>query len=913
MDSTRWINIKELFMTAFDLFGDERSVFLDTCDADLRPEVERLLRADLDAGGFINEPAVVDLGLAEEQMLDQYIGQQIDSYKIVKEIGHGGMGTVYLANRADASFDKQVALKLIKRGMDTNAVLKRFVMERRILAQLQHRFIANLLDGGSTADGLPYFVMEHVEGLPITKFCDSHELSINERLELFRKVCSAISYAHQNLIVHRDIKPSNIMVTEDGIPKLLDFGIAKLLHSDWALDTNEATATMFRVLTPEYASPEQMRGAPVTTTSDVYSLGVVLYELLCGTRPFKLEGRMPEEVAQIVLTEEPIRPSSVVSSESRVQGPKSKVLTDENNEPPTTNDAQPANPKSKIHDPKSLRGDLDNIILKALAKEPERRYQFVEELSEDLRRHLAGLPVTATADSFGYRMAKFVKRHRSAVIAGGVIVLILLTATAVTSWQAMVARRERDRADQRFNQVRKLAHTVLFDYHDGVAELAGSTPIREKMVKDALEYLDNLANESAGDPDLQRELVAAYQKVGDVQGNPYLANLGNPDGSIDSYRKGLAILEALPLTDANNAQTRVYLAQSYEKIGDILWAKGESAESQTNYRQALSISEELMTENALPDAYSFVSLYNRIGQTEEQAGDLDTALQSYQTSLNKGQNLSAAEPDNVKYRRSVSVGYAKIGDVFYQKHDYKAAAENFQESLPILQALSDNEPNSTSLRRTLGLIEARVALAEMESGNYSQAIEQNRRSIEIQMAIIAVDPNNLQIQYDLADTVGNLGECYGRMGDMRRATENFKKAHSTFKQLLAKNPTYAQAHSHFANSYLTFARVLLKSGDASNALENYRQALQLLENEPYKSDSTEKLAEIYEGIADASVSLSKSVGSLGEAKTMYQKSLDALQELQLKGKLNPDNVDKLNEIPQKIAKCETALARVQRQ
>ena len=428
MDSTRWIKIKELFMTAFDLPDDERAAFLNTCDADLRPEVERLLRAEIDAGEFINEPAVVSLGLAEEQGLDPYIGQQIDSYKIVKEIGHGGMGTVYLASRADASFDKQVALKLIKRGMDTNAVLKRFVMERRILAQLQHRFIANLLDGGSTPDGLPYFVMEHVEGLPITKFCDSQELSIDERLELFRKVCSAMSYAHQNLVIHRDIKPSNIMVTSDGVPKLLDFGIAKLLHPDWSLDTNEATATMFRVLTPEYASPEQMRGGSITTTSDVYSLGVVLYELLCGMRPFKLEGRMAEEAAQIVRTEEPVKPSSAVSG--RLRAP---IVgnTGENPQPKTSDENKSTtfrNPQSAI---RNLKGDLDNIILKALAKEPERRYQSVQELSEDIRRHLAGLPVTATADSLGYRMAKFVKRHRTAVVAAGAVLLILLAATAV--------------------------------------------------------------------------------------------------------------------------------------------------------------------------------------------------------------------------------------------------------------------------------------------------------------------------------------------------------------------------------------------------------------------------------------------------------------------------------------------------
>ena len=908
MDSTRWIRIKELFMTAYDLPDESRTEFIERCDADLRPEVEKLLRAEIEADQFINEPAVIDVGLADEHPVDTYLGKHIDSYKIIKEIGHGGMGTVYLANRADKSFEKSVAVKLVKRGMDTNAVLKRFVMERQILAQLEHPNIASLLDGGSTTDGLPYFVMEYVEGLPITKFCDAHELSIDERLDLFIKVCTAISYAHQNLVVHRDIKPSNIIVTNDGTPKLLDFGIAKLLHPEWSLDTNEATATMFRVMTPEYASPEQIQGLPITTASDVYSLGVVLYELLCGERPFKLEGRMPEEAAQIVLTEEPVRPSSVVISHSSLV-----KNTSDNNGQMTKDEGQVTkfrNPQSAI---RNLKGDLDNIILKALAKEPERRYQSVQEFSEDIRRHLEGLPVTATADTVSYRLAKFVKRYRTAAIAGCVIVLTLLAATAVTSWQAIVARRERDRADQRFSQVRKLAHTVLFDYHDGIAELAGSTPIREKMVKDALEYLDNLAGESAGDADLQRELAAAYQKVGDVQGNPYLANLGNPDGALESYRKGLAILEALPLTDANNAQTRFDLAKSHEKIGDILWAKGESAESQAEYRRALSIYEKLSSANDLSDPANIARLHDRIGQTEEQVGDFDGALASYQSALNKSQDLVATEPENPKYRRAVAVGYAKIGDIYYQKRDYKAASEHFQKSLPILQNLSANEPANTTLRRNLGLIYARVALAEMEAGNYSESIKYNLQAIDIQKQIVAADPNNLQIQFDLADVLANLGECFGRMGNLATATENFREAISISRQSLAKNPAYAHGVTNFANTYSTFAKILLKNGDVAKALENYRQALKLLDDEPFKSESTEKLAEIYEGMADASVSLNKSAGSLGEAKAMYQKSLDALLELQQKGKLNPDNTDKLNEIPLKIAKCETALPKAHRQ
>ena len=249
MKTDEWQKLKEVFNAAIDLPENERESFLEKQDANLREKVAKLINANENANDFIVESAFVDVGLVDEDETDLYIGKQIDDYKILEEIGAGGMGTVYLASRSDESFNKKVAIKLIKRGMDTAAVLKRFVMERKILASLENPNIASLLDGGSTADGLPYLVMEYIEGNPITKFCDSHNLSIEERLALFRKVCAAISYAHQNLVVHRDIKPSNILVTSDGTPKLLDFGIAKLLHPDWSLGANEATATMFRLMT----------------------------------------------------------------------------------------------------------------------------------------------------------------------------------------------------------------------------------------------------------------------------------------------------------------------------------------------------------------------------------------------------------------------------------------------------------------------------------------------------------------------------------------------------------------------------------------------------------------------------------------------------------------------------------------
>ena len=350
--------------------------------------------------------------------------KQIGNYKIVREIGRGGMGAVYLAERED--FRQMVALKVIKRGMDTDEIVKRFRRERQVLASLNHRFIARLLDGGTTEKDLPFFVMEYVEGLPITEFCDRKKLNIEQRLELFRKVCSAVAYAHQNLIVHRDLKPSNILVTENGEPKLLDFGISKLLASDTFFDTTvEQTAEYLRLMTPEYASPEQIRGERITTASDIYSLGVLLYELLSGHRPLKLKNRPTGEIIKIISEREPSAPSTAaLTAEEVIKGDTKEILS-----PETIADARGDKPERLK---RKLSGDLDNIVLMSLRKEPDFRYESVEQFSEDLRRHLEGLPVLARPGGFGYRAEKFIRRNRTTVIfASAALLAVLIAVVAV--------------------------------------------------------------------------------------------------------------------------------------------------------------------------------------------------------------------------------------------------------------------------------------------------------------------------------------------------------------------------------------------------------------------------------------------------------------------------------------------------
>src|SRR5436309_7398599 len=394
--SERWKRVEAVFEQVLELPQDQRAAFLQencTSDAEVRREVESLLNSHERAGNFIDQPS---LFFADDTLRDNgstlQAAELIGSYRIVRELGRGGMGAVYLAERADEQYKKRVAIKLIKRGMDTDAVLRHFRNERQILAGFDHPNIARLFDGGTTADGLPYFVMEYVEGLRIAQYCDRHHLSINERLQLFREVCAAVSYAHRHTVIHRDIKMSNILVTSEGTPNLLDFGIAKILHPGGGAEAL-MTMTGVRPMTPEYASPEQVRGEPVTTASDVYSLGIVLYELLVGRSPYRFTSRSPLDLAREITDTEPPRPSTSARGKDLKLDP------------------------TGIRNSKVLKGDIDNILLMALRKEPDRRYQSVEQFSEDIHRHLGNRPVLARKDTVRYRAAKFIQRNKLAVAA----------------------------------------------------------------------------------------------------------------------------------------------------------------------------------------------------------------------------------------------------------------------------------------------------------------------------------------------------------------------------------------------------------------------------------------------------------------------------------------------------------------
>ena len=534
----RWQQVKQLLDEALERPSDKRRAFVEeVCAGDelLRREVESFLEEEQQAGEFLVRPV---FSLTGDEDREPGTGQRIGPYLLIRRLGSGGMGTVYLAERADGELEQKVAIKLLKRGMDTDEIVRRFHAERQILADLSHTYVARFLDAGTSEDGLPYFVMEYVAGVSITDYCDAHVLSVADRLELFRKVCSAVGFAHQNLVVHRDLKPANILVTAEGTPKLLDFGIAKLLDEPHSFTT--VSASGIGPMTPHCASPEQVRGGLITTATDVYALGVLLYELLTGHCPYRLDKRHPDQVARAVCEEIPPKPSTAVS-------------------------------------PKSLRrqltGDLDNIVLKAIRKEPQRRFSSAEQLSEDLRRHLEGRPVHSRSDTLFYRTGKFVRRNRFQVAAAVIMTLSLLGFATVLAFQRSQVLRERDRAEE--------VTEFLVDF------LSTSDPRRSKGASRTVrEALDDGVGRLDGEPDLDPLIRATLL---DAAGRVY--------GSLALDQEArLYLQEALALRLESLGKQHVLVATSLQNLASVERRLGQREQAENLMRRAIEIQRKRFPE-----------------------------------------------------------------------------------------------------------------------------------------------------------------------------------------------------------------------------------------------------------------------------------------------------------------------------
>ncbi len=830
MDTAQWKQIKDVLADILEIEPAERQRCLDSLDLspDQRAEVESLIQFESESADLMQLSAVEFSKDFVAEDSGGLAGQEIGPYKLISELGTGGMGAVYLAERIDGKFQQKVALKLLKREMNTSALRRHFEQEREILASLDHPNIARLLDAGATDDKIPFIAMEYVDGMPIDEYCNSRRLDLNARLELFRTVCAAVDFAHRNLVIHRDLKPSNVLVTNDGIPKLLDFGISKIISNEYA-DADTATITRMGVMTPSYASPEQLRREGVTTLSDVYSLGVILFELLSGHRPFEDKEHDLREIYSAILEKEPALPSSLVAT-GAFQPPTVVEPVIPNGDNTQGDIARRTRSSETGLSSQSIRGDLDNIVLKALRKEPERRYSSAGNLSDDIHRHMQGLAVTARPNTFGYRASKFVGRNRVSVIAAAIVLLAIIAGVIATVWQTRVARAERANAEKRFNDVRKLANSYLFDVYPEIENLEGSLKAREKILINVLQYLDSLSTEAGGDLALQSELATAYEKIGDVQGALTNSSLGNIQAGLDSYAKAARLREAVYSADPSDLDAKEKLAANYYTTARTLWNNSQTAEAENAFEQSLKLRRELVA--ARPDS---VEYQNRLAVLLIDYGAIPVfnsqtqkALILFDEALPIVERLRAAQPANADFKKTQTRLLRILSKSKGSLGDYEGALRGFSLAAEISRELAKEFPNDFRVQRSVWLTESMRCELYIDKEDGRDGVGACLPTIEFPKAALEKEPENGVVAFDLAISHFNTSRAYRFANDFPKTILHAEKAIGVMSALSKKTPDNMEYRRNLAVYDTERARAQIKLRRFEEAGSTLRRVIDIM-------------------------------------------------------------------------------------
>jgi eukaryotic-like serine/threonine-protein kinase len=790
-EAPNWQQVKALLAQVLEQPPEDRQRLAEQLsggDAAMREELLSLLAAaQTDATLQALPPELVLQALQAHMAEPRWAGRSVGPWRIVSLIARGGMGEVYRAERADGQFEQQVALKLLRSGFDQHGLVSRFAAERRILASLDHPNLARVLDGGTTDEGIPYFVMELVNGEPIDRYAQRMRLPVQERLALFRTLCQVVGYAHSKGVVHRDLKTDNILVTTEGVVKLVDFGIAKQLVSE-----AQNTATAQRMMTLAYSSPEQVRGGEVTPASDVYSLGVVLYRLLTQTSPYgSVNADSGYELTRAICDTEPPPPSRASTTE------------------PALTRAQR----------RRLRGDLDAVVMMALRKDPSRRYVNAAELGDDIFRHMESLPVRARRGAWSYRVNRFVLRHRVVFGAAMLANVALFAGLGTAVYQSIEADRQRERAERNLATVREFANVLIFDVHKAIAKLPGATAARKLVVDKALAYLEKVSVDMQANPALQLEIAQAYRRLAEIQGMPHNASLGDHAGAMSNYRRVLQILDGLPaaqLRDPSQRHARqLERVISISALGRLLLDRGQRQESRALLEKANAEALALVADSPgdVEASYQLTAAYLNLAEFERPDVKSDAALRWLEKARSVVEPMLQRYPDNTRMLRAAATMYFTQGDFLRDRHhgtsDLAPAIEAIEHCRRLMQRLLKLEPDNAIAKRDFATISQPYALM-LHQGKRQTALAVSvlREGIDTLSQLARADPANAEVSGPLATLHGDLGYLLAEQGDEDGAIAELKQAIDMQEKAKGRMPSETMHRVNLGSSYASLAQIL---------------------------------------------------------------------------------------------------------